>query len=99
MVMMVWTNVKILMQNSAKRIRKCAKMTRMFKKNVPRPVTCAMKMMMVMMVWTNVKILMQNTAKRIRKCPITCNMCDEMDDGDDGMDKCEDSDPKFCKKN
>jgi len=26
-------------------------------------------------------------------------MCDEMDDGDDGMDKCEDSDPKFCKKN
>jgi len=33
------------------------------------------------------------------KCPMTCNMCDENDDGDDGMDKCEDSDAKFCKKN
>ena len=33
------------------------------------------------------------------KCPMTCNMCDENDDGDDGMDKCEDSDAKYCKKN
>merc|ERR1719367_2091495 len=33
------------------------------------------------------------------KCPMTCNMCDEHDDGDDGMDKCEDSDAKYCKKN
>merc|ERR1712020_659729 len=33
------------------------------------------------------------------KCPMTCNMCDEHDDDDDGMDKCEDSDEKYCKKN
>merc|ERR1711992_470331 len=33
------------------------------------------------------------------KCPVTCNMCDENDDGDDGMDKCEDSEENYCKKN